>query len=81
MAEIGRTYHVGVAKRLVVEWIRTDGAASVLNGWEGSDEDAIAAVLADPRETFVTCDCAKEPDGSCAGTTKLEAQTETGGET
>jgi hypothetical protein len=61
------TFHVGVAKRLLREWILRDGAKRVLAGWTGTDAEALAALDADPRDVFVTCGCEKLEDGSCAG--------------
>lgn len=59
--------HVGFAKDYLVRVIRTHGSGEVLSAWEGTDDEAIAAVQADPREVFCSCDCPKKPNGSCAG--------------
>jgi hypothetical protein len=67
---VGRTLlHVGIAKPLLLTLLRNVGAASVLKGWTGSDEEAIAAINADPREVFVLSDeCDRiGPDGACMG--------------
>lgn len=64
-----RTLHLGVAKWLLLDLLVANGAAAVLNGWTGTDEEAYEAIKADPREYFVLspdCDQQNE-DGSCAG--------------
>lgn len=63
----GDIRHMGASRRWVLQEIRANGARSVLSNWEGTDEEAFDAVLADPREVFCSCPCVKNPDGSCSG--------------
>jgi hypothetical protein len=61
--------HMGIAKRMVLMAVRErdDWRETVVLGFEGTREEAIKAIEADPREVFCDCKCAKLPDGSCSG--------------
>jgi hypothetical protein len=64
-----RHIHVSFAKTLLIQLVRSHGAASVAKNWTDTDDALIAAINADPREFFVsddTCDRVG-PDGSCLG--------------
>lgn len=60
-------YHVHCTRAYVVGVIARDGAAEILKGWTGTDEEAIEAVIADGRLVFsFGCDNPDET-GKCAG--------------
>lgn len=63
----GKVMHMGATKQYIRQAIARDGAADVLVDWTGTDAEALEALAADPREVFCSCDCKKNPDGSCAG--------------
>jgi hypothetical protein len=65
----GRIVHVGMTKLLLLNLIRNDGAVKVLVNWQGTDEEAIEAVAADPREIFtLTPECDRQDErGHCMG--------------
>ncbi len=63
----GRTrFHIGFGKAFLLEMIHQHGAQGVLNGWTETDEEAIRAIEADPREVFTSCDHVDET-GRCLG--------------
>ena len=64
-------YHMSVAKHYVIRMIKRDGAKDWLKNWTGTDDEAIAALQADPRETFCNCDNTDEK-GHCKGHEKTE---------
>ncbi len=61
--------HMGVAKSYVRQIIAAKGAAFILKGWTGTDEEALQALRDDPREIFCSCDCPKNSRGACTGRT------------
>lgn len=60
--------HVAAAKDYILRHLRA-GDRTILEGFQGTIAEAIAAVEADPRDFFVLDDgCDRQrPDGSCAG--------------
>ncbi len=64
-------FHIGITRRHVIYQIHQDGAASVLTGWQGTDQEAIEAVQADERDFFDPCPCRKSTEtgtiGRCLG--------------
>ncbi len=67
--ETGRVMHMTMAKRYLIELVRSKGAASILKNWRGTDEEAIARIQADKRECFpIDPDCDNQaPNGECLG--------------
>lgn len=61
--------HMGVHKSQLLAWLRDEAndPKFLLAGFEGTREEAIAAVEADEREVFCSCDCKKAPNGTCTG--------------
>lgn len=73
-----RRFHMGVAKRQMISMIRAHGAREVLMDWDGTDEEAIAELRADPREVFLPggpCDNADPVTGRCLGHPRKEGDT------
>ena len=66
----GTTMHMGATKLYVLQLIQRFGAAEVMPGWAGTEEEALQAVRDDPREVFCDCQCEKENNGACAGFTR-----------
>ena len=65
---MGRTLHIGIDKRYLLKLIALrDDWREYLVDWDGTREEALAALRADPRTTFADCDCRKNADGSCSG--------------
>jgi len=61
-------FHLSLAKRYVLKLIREQGPEHVLSNFEGTVDEAIAAVKADPRDSFVVGDCDHvDATGRCLG--------------
>ena len=65
-----RTLHMGMTKGFVIQSIRRFGTDDLLPDWSGTPEEAVAAIEADPRAIFCSCECVKDETGAC--TCKLE---------
>lgn len=61
-------YHLGVAKRMIILWIKKDGGRNVLEDTHGmTDDELIQMIHDDPREVFTSgCDNQDER-GCCKG--------------
>jgi len=65
-----RTLHMGVHRRYIIHLIleEDDWRDRIFpDGFDGSREDAIQAIMDDGREVFCSCDCAKDERGACLG--------------
>lgn len=63
----GGSRHLCATKSFLVKSVEAYGAKQVLVDWEGTDEEAIAAIYDDPREVFaMDCDNYDET-GHCLG--------------
>ena len=61
-------FHLSYVKRNLLEQISRDGVGAVLKDWEGTQAEAIDAILDDSRESFVIGECDNQGmDGSCQG--------------
>lgn len=63
------TYHVSIAKSLLLDLLAQHGHEGVLRGWCGSTDEAIAMIEADTRSWFVmkpSCDH-QDSEGKCLG--------------
>jgi hypothetical protein len=63
----GTTFHIGATKRYIEQAIYNYGAKEVLEGWTGTDAEALKELADDPREIFCGCDCLKDERGACTG--------------
>ena len=63
-----KKYHLSIAKHLIIQGIEKLGSRFALNGWNGSDEEAIKEIENDPREYFTLVDCDnQDKSGKCLG--------------
>lgn len=62
------TLHLSIPKLLLLALVRDYGAHGVLNGFHGTDAQAIELIAADDREFFTLEACDHQAaDGSCLG--------------
>ena len=45
-------FHVAIAKHLIIDAIRRDGAKTALTNWEGTDYEAVDTINKDGRSSF-----------------------------
>jgi hypothetical protein len=60
--------HVAATKDLIKELVGVHGVSVVSKDWQGTPEEFMQQIDADPREVFVIGKCDNvQPDGSCGG--------------
>lgn len=62
-------YHLQATKSYLIKAIQANGSKDFLDGWTGTDEEAIQAIQDDPREVFAVgaCDHFDAQTGRCLG--------------
>ena len=62
------TFHMTATKQYIIAQIQACGAKAVLDNFDGTDEEAIAALRADPHTHFPIGDCDNQDEsGRCLG--------------
>ncbi len=69
--KVGNWYHMAISDLALIRHFQEDGAGSCLQGFEGTDQEAIAEVRADSQDFYTMGECENEnANGSCGGHTK-----------
>ena len=69
--KVGNWYHMSISDLALIKQIQEDGASVCLNGFEGSDQEAITEICADGQDFYTMGECEnKNANGSCGGHAK-----------